>query len=86
MYSLIISNKAVKQSSKIPKPIKEKVDERIKKLSDNPFPPDCEKLKSSKSSYRIRQGEYRIIYTVDEINIRVLVSAIGHRKDVYRDL
>lgn len=53
-------------------------------LADNPYPPRSKKLKGSGSTYRIRVGNYRIIYEVDETHKVVDIRHIRHRKDAYR--
>ncbi|HSB05115.1 MAG TPA: type II toxin-antitoxin system RelE/ParE family toxin [Thermodesulfobacteriota bacterium] len=50
----------------------------------HPFPPDLKRLQSKERFYRIRVGDYRIIYQVDKRILLVLVVSIGHRKEVYR--
>jgi mRNA interferase RelE/StbE len=52
-------------------------------LARNPYPPAARKL-SNRLAYRVRVGDYRIIYSVQESTITIVVVAIGHRKDVYR--
>lgn len=56
---------------------------RIEPLRDNPRPPGAEKL-SDQERYRLRQGDHRIIYQVDDAQLRVEVVKVGHRRDVYR--
>ncbi len=56
---------------------------RIGDLADNPRPPGCEKL-SGHEKYRVRQGPYRIVYSVDDESDEVVIVKIAHRKDVYR--
>jgi len=56
---------------------------RIGKLAEDPRPATCEKL-SGQEKYRIRQGRYRIVYSVEDRELAVLVVKVGHRKDVYR--
>jgi mRNA interferase RelE/StbE len=56
----------------------------IEALSENPFPAQCRKLQGSELSYRIRIGEYRVIYQVDVQNKTVTVYHIRHRKEAYR--
>jgi mRNA interferase RelE/StbE len=53
-------------------------------LADDPRPSACEKL-SLKERYRIRQGDYRIVYSIDDSDVTVLVVKVGHRRDVYRE-
>jgi len=56
---------------------------RIRSLGDNPRPFGCEKL-SGLERYRVREGSYRIVYSIDDKNLLVDVVKVGHRKDVYR--
>jgi mRNA interferase RelE/StbE len=56
---------------------------RIEALRDDPRPPGCEKL-SGQERYRVRQGDYRILYTVFDAEILVEIVKVGHRREVYR--
>ena len=56
----------------------------IQALSSNPRPNGCTKLKGSKDYYRIRVGSYRIVYSIEDENLLILVVRVGHRRDVYR--
>jgi len=56
---------------------------RIETLRDDPRPPASEKL-SAQERYRLRQGHYRILYTVSDAEVVVEVVKVGHRRDVYR--
>lgn len=55
----------------------------IESLSDNPFPGQSKKLKGSESSYRLRVGNYRVIYQVDTDSKVIVVYRVRHRKDAY---
>jgi mRNA interferase RelE/StbE len=57
---------------------------RIEGLRDDPRPPSCEKL-SAQERYRVRQGHYRIVYSISDAELIVEVVKVGHRRDVYRD-
>ncbi len=57
---------------------------RIRSLTDDPRPRGCEKLSGRAERFRIRQGDYRIVYGIDDDDFTVTVVRIGHRKDVYR--
>ncbi len=57
---------------------------RIEALASNPRSPACEKLAGQTHAYRARQGDYRVLYTVDDVERRVVVFRIGHRREVYR--
>ena len=82
-YKIYIKPTAVKELKKIPKQDVSKIIEKIRSLSSNPRPPGCEKL-SSDEKYRLRQGRYRIVYSIADDKLVVLVIKIGHRKNVYR--
>lgn len=61
-----------------------KILEAIEGLAENPFPPQSKKLKDSESSYRLRIGDYRVIYQVDTQEMTVDIYCVRHRKDAYR--
>jgi mRNA interferase RelE/StbE len=82
-YSLFIKPSAAKEIETLPKQDRRKVVSRIEALATNPRPPGCEKL-SGQEQYRIRQGKYRILYTIDDKQVVVVVVRVGHRKVVYR--
>lgn len=82
-YKIYIKPTAVKELQKIPKRDVNKIIEKIRSLSSNPRPPGCEKL-SADEKYRVRQGRYRIVYSIEDDKLVVLIIKIGHRKDVYR--
>ena len=56
---------------------------RIEALRDQPRPPGCEKL-TGHELYRIRQGAYRVVYSVDDVKVVIEVIKVGHRREVYR--
>jgi len=83
-YRILIKPSAVKEIEAIsPKKDRQRIVGRISKLADNPRPPGCEKL-SGQDKYRIRQGRYRIVYSIEDQDLIVYVVKVGHRKDVYR--
>lgn len=80
----IFFRKSVRQDvEKIPKKYLQQIMKRIASLAVDPRPPGCEKL-SAQERYRIRQGTYRIIYSIQDDELTLWVVKIGHRKDVYR--
>jgi mRNA interferase RelE/StbE len=83
-YRILIKPSAVKEIEAIsPKQDRQRIVGRISKLADNPRPPGCEKL-SGQEKYRIRQGRYRIVYSIEDQDLIVYVVKVGHRKNVYR--
>jgi mRNA interferase RelE/StbE len=82
-YKICIKPSAAKELKKIPKKVLQKVVEKIKGLASDPRPPGCEKL-SSEERFRIRQGDYRIVYTIEDEKLIVIVVKIGYRRDDYK--
>jgi mRNA interferase RelE/StbE len=84
IYKIEFAKAAEKQFAVLQKQDLKKIAKRIEKLASNPFPPDCKKLEGSDDIYRVRQGDYRILYSVFEKKLVVLVLKIGHRKEIYK--
>ncbi|MFM7373677.1 MAG: type II toxin-antitoxin system RelE family toxin [Chthoniobacterales bacterium] len=63
--------------------LKARLDEAIESLENEPRPPGCRKLAGTSDRYRIRIGDYRIVYRIDDGKVTVLVLVIGHRREVY---
>ena len=82
MYQLQISNRANKALEKLPDEIYLRLIEAIKSLADNPRPFGCKKLKGRKG-YRIRIGDYRVVYEINEGVLVVLIIDVGHRREIY---
>lgn len=82
-YSLRIKPSAVKELEVLPTKDRRKIIARIEGLASEPRPHGCEKL-SGLEQYRVRQGDYRVVYSVDDGTRLVLVVKVGHRRDVYR--
>ena len=84
-YRLQIKSSAAKEIEAIgTKRDRQRIVSRIQALATEPRPPGCEKLAGSSALFRVRQGEYRVIYTVDDLNHTILVIKVGHRREVYR--
>jgi mRNA interferase RelE/StbE len=83
-YSLIFKPSATRQFLSLPANVQKRLGRRIEALASNPFPPDTKKLQSEPNTFRIRVGDYRVIYEVHGKILLVLVLRIGHRRDVYR--
>jgi mRNA interferase RelE/StbE len=82
-YKVLIKPSAVKEIEEIPKKDRLRVVERVQALSGTPRPPGCEKL-SGQDKYRVRQGAYRIVYSISDQERTVLIVKVGHRREVYR--
>ena len=83
-FKVLIKPSAAKELEDIDgKPDRRRVAQRIQALATDPRPPGCERL-SGEDKYRVRQGDYRIVYAVDDKKSVVTVVKVGHRKEVYR--
>ncbi len=82
-YDLRILPHAEKQLSRLNSPIYDSIKTRIFALRDAPRPPGCQKLRD-REGWRIRIGDYRVIYKINDTEKTVVVIQIGHRSDVYR--
>jgi mRNA interferase RelE/StbE len=82
-YNILFKKSVWKDFESIPKNDLKKILKAIKSLSKDPRPLGCRKL-SSQERYRLRQGRYRIIYSIQDDELTVWVIKVGHRKDVYR--
>jgi mRNA interferase RelE/StbE len=85
-YQLIILPKAEKELKKLPKKDFEKVDEAILNLAGNPRPAGCKKLQGLIDIYRVRIGDYRIVYHIKDRLLIIEVIRIANRKEAYRKL
>ena len=83
-YEIRLAASAATFLRKLPLAIRERIGRAIDGLADNPFPSGMRKLKGEEHTYRIRVGDYRVIYDVVHEAVVVLILRIGHRKDVYR--
>jgi len=82
-YKLLIKSSAAKELEAVPKKDRQRIVTKIRSLSVEPRPPGCERL-SGHDLYRIRQGNYRVLYTVQDPDLVVVIVMIGHRREVYR--
>ncbi len=83
-YEIQWKHSAEKDLRGIDKQFISRILETIERLPDNPFPSQHRKLQGSDSSYRIRIGDYRVIYQVDLENKIIVIYHVRHRKDVYQ--
>lgn len=81
-YTAVLSKKAQKQLDKLSDSIANPIFEAIAELEKNPRPHGCKKLKD-RVGYRVRVGNYRIIYDIIDSHLIVDIITLGHRKDVY---
>ncbi|RJP60526.1 MAG: type II toxin-antitoxin system RelE/ParE family toxin [Deltaproteobacteria bacterium] len=84
-YNILLRSSVTKELDRIPKKDLRRIINRIKSLAHDPRPSGCEKL-SGHERYRIRQGNYRIVYSIQDKGLTIWVVKIGHRRDIYRKL
>ena len=85
MYKVDVGPKAGKFIRKQDTPIQQQIIRKLRELEVNPRPHGCKRLQGQKDLYRVRTGDYRIIYTIKDNQLLVLVAQVGHRRDVYRE-
>ena len=84
-YRLLIKPSAAKEIEALgQKKDRQRIVNRIAALASEPRPAGCEKLAGAEGRYRIRQGEFRIVYAVDDASRTVEIAKVGHRREVYR--
>ena len=82
-YKIIFKRSAIKDLDPISKKELQRIIERMESLKENPRPPGCEKL-SVQERYRIRQGNCRIVYSIQNDQLAIWAIMAGHRREVYR--
>ncbi len=78
-----MSRTATKELADLPVVVVNRIVPAIKKLGENPRPPGCKKLKGGQDTWRIRIGDYRVVYIIEDVIRIVDVRSVGHRKDIY---
>ena len=84
MYEVLIERTAERDLKSLSPPLYQRVVPRIKALADNPRPSGCHKLAGSKNDWRIRIGDYRVVYEIDDRKKLVRIFRVRHRREVYR--
>lgn len=82
-YKIFVKPSAYKELERLPHKIIKLIAKRVASLAEQPRPNGCEKL-SGQEQYRIRQGDYRIVYAIDDQLHTVDIVKTAHRRDVYR--
>lgn len=82
-YSVLYTEAFYKSLGPIPKRDVKRILDRTRTLAEDPRPPESQKL-AGQEKYRIRQGNYRIIYRIENDRLIVVVVKVGHRKEVYK--
>ena len=83
-YAIQFKPAVLRQFEKLPRDVQKRIAARIGDLRDNPFPSGCKKLSGVPDAWRVRAGDYRVVYQVRREILLVLILTVGHRRDVYR--
>jgi mRNA interferase RelE/StbE len=83
-YKIEWKRSATKELQKLPQQMILKIIAAVENLSSNPYPPGVRKLVSTENSYRIRIGDYRLVYNIGEDKLIVEIIRVRHRKDIYK--
>lgn len=83
-YRVEIARRAVKAIARLPRGEQQRIRAAIDLLADTPRPPGCSALAGEADTYRVRVGDYRIVYEVHDRVLLIQVVRVGHRRDVYR--
>ena len=83
-YSVVVARRAIRSIARLPRKEQQRVRAAIDLLADEPRPPGCVALADEESVYRVRVGDYRILYEVIDASLVIQVIRVGHRRDVYR--
>ena len=82
-YRLFLLPRAQKELARLPNPAYERIRAAVRALAEEPRPPGCRKL-SGREGWRIRIGDFRVLYEIEDAQQTVTVVHVGHRRDVYR--
>ncbi|MBE3068681.1 MAG: type II toxin-antitoxin system RelE/ParE family toxin [Planctomycetes bacterium] len=83
-YRIVLTAEARRHMLAFPRGVARRVDACIRTLAETPRPPRTRKLKGAADLWRVRVGDYRVIYQIEDGRLLILVIRIGHRRDVYR--
>jgi len=82
-YYVALASSAEKELKKLPANLIARLVPRLENLASNPRPSGCKKLRGGDGEWRIRSGDYRVVYTIDDMKLLVEVTRIRHRSEVY---
>jgi mRNA interferase RelE/StbE len=82
-YRVVLTASAEKELDGLPSKVVVRIVARLEQLANSPRPPGCKKLKSGDNQWRVRVGDYRIVYEIDDKAKIVDVTRIAHRREVY---
>ena len=84
MYEVLVERRAERDLNRLPHDLFDRVIRAVKSLADNPRPAGSRKLTGSENDWRIRVGDYRILYEIDDPSQAVRVMQVRHRREAYR--
>ena len=84
MYRVEFASRAQRMFRNLTADVQRRLDPALQGLRQDPRPPGCKKLSGDESVWRIRVGDYRIVYQIQDNELLVLVVKVGHRRDIYR--
>ena len=84
-YQVVLKPAAQRQLRKLTLEIQKDLIALIESLSEQPRPLGCKKLKGRQNQYRVRSGDYRIIYSIEDLTLMIRVIKVGHRRGVYEE-
>ena len=85
-YRIKVQRSAAKALKKIPKPDRKRISKKIDSLAEKLPSPDSTKMKGNNPFHKVRVGDYRIVYEIQDDVLVILIVKVGHRKDIYRNL
>jgi mRNA interferase RelE/StbE len=85
-YSISFARSARKELERLSGDVAERILAKVETLAENPRPVGVIKLHGQKNLWRMRVGDYRMVYSIDDFSKAIDISVIRHRRDVYRDL
>ncbi len=83
-YSVVVARRAIRSIARLSRKDQQRIRAAIDLLAEEPRPPGCVALAGEESVYRVRVGDYRILYEVIDARLVIQVVRVGHRRDVYR--
>jgi mRNA interferase RelE/StbE len=83
-FRVVLSKSAEKDLSKLPSRVVKQIIPVLESLSETPRPLGCKKLKGFDDLWRVRIGNYRAVYAIEDVLFLIDIRAIGHRKDIYK--
>ena len=82
-FRVEVKPSARKELTRLPDQLIARIVPRLENLASTPRPPGCKKLKGGDNEWRIRVGDYRVVYTIDDAKLLVEVARVRHRSEVY---